>query len=115
MIFLLWVISIGSDTLGQIAFKFAAIKSGNVKRINYWLNLLSNKWIWIGVLSYFLGFLAWIAFLSYVPLSRAILLAAFNIITVMVAGRYIFKEKLNANRCIGITLITLGVILVGIE
>lgn len=114
MIFCLWLGNVLCDTVGQISFKLAAISPKNRDSWRYWLDLLGNYWLWIGVSSYGIGFLLWIAFLSLLPLSQAILLGSANIIAVMVVGRILFKEQLTVLRIIGVSLITAGVILVGI-
>lgn len=113
LIISLWLINIACDTVGQVAFKYAAITSKSQKGDGYWYRLLCNYWLWLGFLSYFVGFLFWLAFLSLVPLSKAILLGSFNMISVMLAGRILFDEKMTLFRLIGITFITGGVILVG--
>lgn len=113
-IFCLWIVSICCDTVGQISFKLAAISPKNRDNWYYWLDLLRNYWLWIGVSSYGIGFLLWIAFLTLLPLSQAILLGSANIITVMIVGRFLFKEQLTPFRIIGVCLITAGVVLVGI-
>jgi drug/metabolite transporter (DMT)-like permease len=51
--------------------------------------------------------------LSMLPLSTGVLLTAFNTVAIMLAGRIIFHELLDPLRVIGISLITIGVILVG--
>ncbi|WP_392559303.1 EamA family transporter [Orbus mooreae] len=114
LIFCLWLGNICCDTIGQISFKCAAISPKNRENWRYWLDLLCNYWLWLGVLSYGVGFLLWIAFLTLLPLSQAILLGSANIIAVMIMGRFIFKEQLTPFRIIGVSLITAGVILVGI-
>lgn len=113
-IFALWLCSICCDTVGQIAFKYAAVSPQHHNRWRYWLVLLRSRWLWIGISSYGIGFLFWIAFLTLLPLSQAILLGSANIISVMIVGRLVFKEQLTPFRIIGVSLITLGVILVGI-
>lgn len=113
-IFCLWLCSICCDTVGQIAFKYAAISPKNRKNWYFWLDLLNNYWLWIGVISYGIGFLFWIAFLTLLPLSQAILLGSANIISVMLVGRLLFKEQLTPYRIIGVGLITAGVVLVGV-
>ncbi|RKS86870.1 multidrug transporter EmrE-like cation transporter [Orbus hercynius] len=110
----LWFINVCCDTVGQIAFKYAAISPSNQTKLGYWLGLLRNYWLWIGFLSYGVGFLFWIAFLTLLPLSQAILLGSANIISVMIVGRLLFKEQLTPLRIIGVILITAGVILVGV-
>ncbi len=115
LVIILWVSNICFDTLGQIAFKFAATSSSNHDGWYYWLNLAKNHWIWIGIISYVVEFLLWLAFLTLVPLSQGILLASFNIITIMLVGRIIFKELLTFYRLIGMLLITAGVISVGMS
>lgn len=114
LIILLWLANLCCDTIGQIAFKYAAISSHHRIDFNYWRTLLFNRWLWLGITSYAIGFLLWIAFLSYIPLSQAILLGSANIITIMIFGHILFKEKLTFFRVLGVGLITAGVIIVGI-
>lgn len=90
IIILLWLGNIFCDTLGQVAFKYAAIAPSR-EGIGYWIDLFKNLWIWIGIGSYVAEFLLWLAFLSLVPLSQGILLGCVNIITVMLVGRLLFK------------------------
>lgn len=113
VIILLWLANVGFDTLGQTAFKFAAIAPNYHHGFAYWQNILYCRWVWLGLLSYGLEALLWLAFLSLVPLSIAVLLASANMITVMIVGRLLFHERLTILRIVGITLITLGVIFVG--
>lgn len=115
LIITLWICNICFDTLGQVAFKYAAIAPHNRDGWYYWLDLAKNFWIWIGIGAYVIEFLLWLAFLTLVPLSQGVLLASFNIITIMLVGRLFFKELLTLYRIIGMVLITLGVIFVGMS
>ena len=60
-------------------------------------------------------FVAWLAFLSLVPLSDGVLLGSINIVAIMVAGRILFKEKLAPMRVLGIVLVSIGVAVVGLK
>ena len=113
LIIVLWLLNVSCDTVGQIAFKYAAITSKHKQGLDYWHKLFGNFWLWIGFGSYFVGFIFWLAFLSEVPLSQGVLLGSFNMITVMLAGRVLFKEHLTLFRLLGIFFITTGVVLVG--
>lgn len=112
LILLLWFGNVFFDTLGQVAFKYAATAPSR-EGFRYWIDLFKNYWLWIGILSYVAEFLLWLAFLSLVPLSQGILLGCVNIITVMLVGRWLFKEYLVPFRVIGILCIAFGIILVG--
>lgn len=101
------------DTGGQLAFKAAAANPEAGDGLARWKHMLSRPWIWLGGTLYVFEFLAWIAFLSLVPLGRGVLLGSINIVLVMLAGRVLFRERLNRLRVLGIVLITLGVALVG--
>ena len=70
--------------------------------------------LWIGIVCFILEFVVWLAFLSVLTLSQGVLLGAINMVSIVIAGRFIFKEHLDRNRIIGISLITLGVLLVGL-
>ena len=114
-IVLLWVLNIGFDTLGQIAFKQGAVAPNNASGIRYWLNTLNNNWIRIGIACYLAEFPLWLAFVSLVPLSEAVLFASINIVTVMIAGRLFLKEPLTRLRLLGIALVASGVTVVGVN
>jgi drug/metabolite transporter (DMT)-like permease len=108
----IWLLKIVVDTIGQLSFKAAANIEGE-NWVAHWRAMLSDKWMWAGIGSYVIEFFLWLALLSLVPLSLAVLLASFNILTITLGGRLIFQEKLTFNRCLAITLIALGVGLVG--
>jgi drug/metabolite transporter (DMT)-like permease len=70
--------------------------------------------MWLGILAYTVEFLLWIAFLSLVDLSEGVLLGSINIVAIMVAGRFLFREKQTPMRVGGILLVTAGVAIVGL-
>ena len=70
----LWVINVLVDSGGQLAFKAAASEPGDLEGMVRWRFMLSRPWIWIGGACYVAEFLAWLAFLSLVPLSDGVLL-----------------------------------------
>ncbi|CAM5447951.1 EamA family transporter [Rhodanobacter lindaniclasticus] len=110
----LWALNVVLDTGGQLAFKAAAGDPAAGDGLARWKYMASRPWLWLGVTSYVLEFLVWIAFLSLVPLSEGVLLGSINIVAIMIAGRFLFGEKLTRLRVIGIGLVTLGVAIVGL-
>jgi drug/metabolite transporter (DMT)-like permease len=111
----LWLLNLLLDTCGQLAFKAAASDPRlDQAAQGRWLAMAARPWIWLGLFCYCAEFFTWMAFLSLVPLSHGVLLAAAGVVTVMLAGRWLFDEKLLPLRSAGIALIALGVVLVGL-
>ena len=110
----LWLLNIVLDTGGQLAFKAAAGDKAAGDGLARWKHMASRPWLWLGVASYVIEFLVWIAFLSLIPLSEGVLLGSINIVAIMLAGRFLFGEKLTRLRVAGILLVTLGVAIVGV-
>ena len=110
----LWLLNVTLDTVGQLAFKAAASDPRAGDGFARWRYMLARPWIWVGITSYVAEFLVWIAFLSLVDLSEGVLLGSINIVAIMVAGRFLFGEKLTRLRVAGILLVTLGVVIVGV-
>ena len=110
----LWMLNIVLDTGGQLAFKAAAGDDRAGDGFARWKYMASRPWLWLGIGSYVFEFLVWIAFLSLIPLSEGVLLGSINIVAIMVAGRFLFGEKLTRLRVTGILLVTLGVSIVGL-
>lgn len=113
LVWTLWTATVVLDTGGQLAFKAAAADPQAGDGLARWKHMLSRPWLWLGGACYVLEFLAWIAFLSLVPLGRGVLLGSINIVAIMLAGRWLFGEKLTPWRLAGMGLIGAGVALVG--
>ncbi|HEY0197381.1 MAG TPA: EamA family transporter [Rhodanobacter sp.] len=110
----LWLLNVVLDTGGQLAFKAAASDPAAGDGLARWKYMALRPWLWIGIASYAIQFLVWIAFLSFVPLSQGVLLGSISTVAIMVAGRFLFGEKLTQLRVAGMLLVTLGVIIVGV-
>ncbi|MGH8079959.1 MAG: EamA family transporter [Lysobacter sp.] len=112
-IWVLWLVTVLLDTGGQLAFKAAASDPEAGDGLARWRHMLSRPWLWLGGGCYVFEFLAWIAFLSLVPLGRGVLLGSINIVAIMLAGRWLFGERLTPLRMAGMSLIGVGVAMVG--
>lgn len=116
LVITLWVINVLVDSGGQLAFKAAASEPPlALDGMARWRFMLARPWIWIGGVCYIVEFVAWLAFLSLVPLSDGVLLGSINIVAIMIAGRILFKEKLAPLRVAGIILVSIGVAVVGLK
>ena len=111
--FALWLLNLVLDTGGQLAFKGAAARASPATFAG-WLRTLRDPLVQVGVTCYVVEFAGWLAFLTLVPLSTAVLLSSLNIVTVTIAGRLLFDEPGGRLRTAGILLVTAGVALAGL-
>ena len=110
---LLWASNLLCDVVGQLSFKAAARTPEEAAGIERWRRMLADRWIWIGVGAFVAEFALWLAFLSIVPLSLAVLVGSADIVAVMAGGKIFFGEALTPRRALAATLIAVGVALVG--
>jgi drug/metabolite transporter (DMT)-like permease len=108
----LWIANIILDTAGHLAFKSAAATERDTE-LQRWKGMLSSPRLWIGIICFCLEFAVWFALLSLIPLSQAVLIGSINIVVVMLAGRLLFRERLDGLRMTGMSLIAIGVALAG--
>lgn len=106
-----WLVNMICDTAGQLFFKAAAAHQD--EGLARWRRMAAGPWLWAGIACFAVEFLAWLAFLSLVPLSTGVLLGSINITLVMIAGRLFFGERLSRLRFAGILLIAAGVTATG--
>jgi drug/metabolite transporter (DMT)-like permease len=95
---LLAVVLIG-NTAGQLLFKAASLRA--------------HRPGVAALVIYVFEFLMWLAFLSVVPLWQGVMVACIDILMVMLGGRIFFREKITRPRVLAISLIAIGVLLVG--
>lgn len=111
---LLWLLSLVLDTTGQLTFKHAAVGAAQHQQpMRYWAHMARRPALWLGLCCYVLEFLVWIAFISLVPLSTGVLLGSLNIVVIMLAGRWVFAERIGRLHLLGMLLVSAGVALVG--
>jgi drug/metabolite transporter (DMT)-like permease len=108
-----WVASVLLDSIGRLALKSAAVSSPIDSEWQRWKRMLRSPPLWAGIVCFCLEFIVWLALVSLIPLSQAILIGSINIVVVALAGRVIFRERLDAARISGIALIAIGVALAG--
>ena len=114
-VLIVWVLNVVLDSGGHFAFKFAAIEpDADASFLVHWRHMLARPWLWVGVCCFIGEFVAWLAFLSLVPLAQGVLLGMISIVIVMVGGRIMFREHFTRLRIIGMVLIVAGVAIVGI-
>lgn len=109
---MLWVANILLDTAGHLAFKSAAVTQHETE-LKRWKIMLSSPRLWCGIACFILQFGVWLALLSLVPLSLAVLVASINIVAVMLGGGLFFNERLSRRRMAGMCLIAVGVAIAG--
>ena len=109
----LWIANVLLDTTGRLAFKAAAVGGHGAATVAPWRRMARSPALWAGILCFCLEFVAWLALLSLIPLSEAVLIGSINIVTVAIAGRLLFRERMEPLRIAGIVLIACGVALAG--
>lgn len=110
---LLWVLNLACVTVGHLLLKATASALPKTQGLKRWARMLADTRIWLGVSAFAAEFLLWLAFLSLVPLSLAVLMGSLDTLAVSAGGRIFFREKLTKRRTVSTILIASGVALVG--
>ena len=110
---LLWSMTVMVDACGQLSLKQAAASAAGLNGLAHWKHMAQRPWMWIGIGSYVMEFVLWLAFLALVPLSIAVMLRTINIVVILIAGHVLLGDPLRRWRLAGVGLITLGVAVVG--
>jgi drug/metabolite transporter (DMT)-like permease len=108
-----WVLDLLFDTIGHLALKHSTRRVAPASGLLFWRSVLPQPILWLGIGAFAAEFLAWLSFLSLVPLSKGVLVGSVNILAVMIGGRIFFRERVTAARAAAGMLIATGVALVG--
>jgi drug/metabolite transporter (DMT)-like permease len=102
-----------TNTAGQLLFKAASMRADRTGIAAHWRALALSPLLWLGIVIYVVEFFVWLAFISLVPLWQGVMVASFDILIVMLGGRLYFGERITPPRVAAISLIAVGVGLVG--
>ena len=107
---ILLLASVACDVFGQTFFKLGAmgIARGPSR------SLMSTLWLGAGLLIYVVEIFVWLRVLSIAPLTLAAPIASLNYIGVVLAGRWLFRERIASRQWAGSAFVTLGVIAVAL-
>jgi len=72
-------------------------------------SLVTNLWLWVGLICYAISVVVWILALSRVDVSIAYPMLSIGYIVNAVAASYLFNEPLGVGKVIGIGIIIVGV------
>jgi drug/metabolite transporter (DMT)-like permease len=117
--FMLFAVAIALEVVATVLFKKGtnrlanSMRQGWLSHLDNIINALKTKEIVLGVFLYAIEYVFWIAFLASVDISKAFPLSSVQIVLILLASRLMLKERVNAYRWLGATLIVVGIYLVG--
>ncbi len=117
-----WVAAtIAFTVYGQVVLKWQVAKHAALgveavgfadKLVNF-LGLLLKPWVISAYMAAFMASLAWMMAIKHLAISTAYPFMAMNFVLVIFAGVWFFGEHVSALQIVGISLIILGVALIG--
>jgi len=111
------LISVIASTVGQLLLKKGMNEMGSVTlSMNQILStawkMITNPYVFIGLLIYVAGTVFWLAALSRVDLSYAYPFASLSYVIMLVASWMMFNEQITLTRILGSVVIGIGVLLI---
>jgi multidrug transporter EmrE-like cation transporter len=106
--FVFIAISTVCGVCGQLALKRGM---GGMSGGSMLLRMATSPWVVGGLLVYGTGVIFWLLALSQFELSYVYPFASLSYIGIILGSYFIFKERINALRIVGIAVIILGVII----
>jgi drug/metabolite transporter (DMT)-like permease len=104
------ILSILLGACGQVMFKMGIDKTQK-ENLQFYLELMFNKWVILGFFSYGVSFLLWMRVLKSYDVSFARPLTSIGYIVTYLLAVFLLGEELTLRRIVAIVLITGGVFL----
>ena len=116
---ILFMSAITLEVVASVLFKKGtsrlanSLRKGWLSHLDNIINALKTKEIALGNFLYIIEYVLWIAFLASVEISKAFPLSSVQIVLILLASKFILKERITHRRWIGGVLIMIGIYLVG--
>ena len=111
------LISVVTSTIGQLLLKKGMNSMGSITLnmdqalLTTW-KMVTNPYVFFGLLIYAAGTIFWLAALSRVDLSYAYPFASLSYVVMLVASWRMFDEQITFSRLLGTVVIGIGVLLI---
>lgn len=100
------------DTLAQVSFKFAALRTGPLDFTNKWVETAAlTPWIYVAIGGYLGAFVTWMTLLEHAPIGPAFAASHIDVVTVLIVSVPLFKERLDPLQIAGAACIAAGILL----
>jgi multidrug transporter EmrE-like cation transporter len=112
------LICVVTASLGQVLLKAGMTKTpigSSAITLELIISLLKNEYLISGLFLYILSFIIWLYILSYVKLSYAYPIISLSYPIIIILSYFVLKEPIGIMIIIGITLICMGVVVIGIS
>lgn len=104
--------------IGQLLLKYAAQRQSLLQDQSLALQILSlfSDWVFLsGVVIYGLLLVYWVWLLTFLPLSRAYPFTLLSLIVAALGGVLLFQETLTPRFLVGLSIIGVGLVLLGTD
>jgi multidrug transporter EmrE-like cation transporter len=101
---------------GQLALKHGMSKIANADgKDSLILTMALSPWVVGGLATYGFGVLFWLMALSRYEVSYVYPFASLSYVGIIIGSYYVFNERINRLRLVGISIIIAGVIIAGLS
>lgn len=99
------------DTVVQLSFKSAGAHAFPPEANLAWvMRIFGHPWIYIALIGYVGNFFTWMTLLKHAPIGPAFAASHLDVVTVMLASAWLFREALTPLRLVGAGVIMLGIL-----
>jgi multidrug transporter EmrE-like cation transporter len=98
---------------GQLSLKRGMSRIGaSTPDVSFLAAIIKSPWVVGGLLVYGIGVIFWMLALSYFEISYVYPFASLSYIGIVLGSYFIFRERLNLARLMGIAMIIAGVLII---
>jgi drug/metabolite transporter (DMT)-like permease len=105
----LFVTGAALESTTQLCLKKGAMAHRETEGLAYYLEVVRNRWVILGILAYLGEMTLWVVLLTYLPLSIAFPLTGIQKVMIVLFSVWVLKEQVAPVEWVGVGITLLGV------